>query len=55
MTNKSDYERIEITFRKEDPEEMRVFDYILSKSGKIGKAKYIKNLIRKEMNDEASK
>ncbi|MDU4951103.1 MAG: hypothetical protein E6X21_02050 [Clostridium sp.] len=43
------YERIEITFNKDDPEEIILYEFVNSKSNKISRAKYLKNLIRKEM------
>lgn len=44
------YERIEVTFNKDDPEEMELYSYILKNSNGMSKAKYIKNLIRLEKN-----
>lgn len=47
---KNKYERVEITFNTSNEEEMQVYKYILEKSKEIGKAKWLKNLIRKDMN-----
>jgi len=46
---KDNYERIEITFAKDNQIEMDVYKFILEQSGIIGKGKYVKNLIYKEM------
>jgi len=50
LIKKSKYERVEITFNSDDPNEMEVYNYIIKESKSIGKAKWIKNLIRKDMN-----
>lgn len=47
---KNKYERVEITFNTANEDEMEIYTYILEKSKDIGKAKWLKNLIRKEMN-----
>lgn len=47
---KNKYERVEITFNTANDDEMQIYKYILEKSKDIGKAKWLKNLIRKEMN-----
>lgn len=47
---KNRYERIEITFNTLNEDEMEIYKYILEKSKEIGKAKWLKNLIRKDMN-----
>lgn len=46
---KNKYERVEITFNSANEEEMEIYRYILEKSKDIGKAKWLKNLIRKDM------
>ncbi len=46
---KGKYERIEITFNKDDEYEMELYKYIIKNSNKIGKAKWLKNLVRKDM------
>lgn len=46
---KGKYERIEITFNKDDEYEMELYNYIIKNSIKTNKAKWLKNLIRKEM------
>ncbi len=50
---KGKYERIEITFNKDDEYEIELYKYIIKNSNKIGKAKWLKNLVRKDM--EATK
>lgn len=50
MTSKNRYERIEITFNTVNEDEMEIYKYILEKSKGLGKAKWLKNLIRKDMN-----
>lgn len=50
---KGKYERIEITFNKDDEYEIELYNYIIKNSKKIGKAKWLKNLVRKDM--EATK
>ncbi|WP_302782886.1 hypothetical protein [Clostridium saudiense] len=50
---KGKYERIEITFNKDDEYEMELYKYIIKNSNKIGKAKWLKNLVRKDI--EATK
>jgi hypothetical protein len=47
---KNKYERIEITFNTTNEDEMAIYKYILEKSQGLGKAKWLKNLIRKDMN-----
>lgn len=49
---KGKYERIEITFNKDDEYEIELYNYIIKNSNKIGKAKWIKNLVRKEMSKD---
>lgn len=46
---KVDYERIELTFAKDNDLEMEIYKYIKNKSKLLGKGKYIKNLIYGEM------
>lgn len=46
---KGKYERIEITFNKDDEYEMELYNFIIKKSDKVGKAKWLKNLVRKEI------
>ncbi|WP_305153819.1 hypothetical protein [uncultured Clostridium sp.] len=46
---KDRYERVEVTFNKYDEFEIELYKYLVKKSDKIGKAKFIKNIIRKEM------
>lgn len=50
MSSKKNYERVEITFNSNNEEEMEIYKYILEKSKGLGKAKWLKNLIRKDMN-----
>ena len=50
---KGKYERIEIIFNKDDEYEMELYKYIIKNSNKIGKAKWLKNLVRKDI--EATK
>lgn len=47
---KNKYERVEITFNTANEDEMEIYNYILKNSKNIGKAKWLKNLIRKDMN-----
>ena len=42
---KDNYERIELTFSKENEIEMDVYRFILEQSKMIGKSRYVKNLI----------
>lgn len=42
---KDNYERIEITFSKENQIEMDLYNFILEQSKVLGKGKYVKNLI----------
>lgn len=50
---KDNYERIEITFAKDNQIEMDVYKFILEQSGMIGKGRYVKNLIYEEMKKAA--
>lgn len=52
---KDNYERIEITFAKDNQLEMDVYKYILEKSKMLGKGKYVKNLIYKDMKKATDK
>lgn len=47
--SKRDYERIDVTFSKTNDIEMEIYKYLIDKSKFLGKGKYIKNLIYKEM------
>ncbi len=42
---KNNYERIELTFSKDNQIEMDLYKFILEHSKVIGKGKYIKNII----------
>lgn len=46
---KDNYERIEMTFSKDNKLEMDVYKFILEQSKMIGKGRYIKNLIYENM------
>ncbi|MEY8001632.1 hypothetical protein AB8U03_15790 [Clostridium sp. Mt-5] len=48
-TKKGNYERVELTFSKDNKIEMDIYKFILEKSNLIGKGKYVKNLIYEEM------
>lgn len=48
-TKKDNYERIELTFSKDNELEMDIYKFILKQSKLIGKGKYVKNLIYEEM------
>ena len=48
---KDNYERIEMTFAKDNQIEMDVYKFILEQSGMIGKGRYVKNLIYEEMKE----
>lgn len=53
--NKDSYERVEVTFSKENNFEMDIYKFLLNKSKVIGKGKYVKNLVYEDMkksNDE---
>lgn len=52
---KDNYERIEMTFSKENETEMDVYKFILEQSKMLGKGKYIKNLIYEEMKKATEK
>jgi len=45
---KDNYERIELTFAKDNKLEMDVYNFILEQSKMIGKSRYVKNLIYEE-------
>lgn len=47
-TKKDNYERIELTFSKDNKLEMDVYKFILEQSKMIGKGRYVKNLIYEE-------
>lgn len=47
--NKDKYKRINLTFSSDNIEEMELYDYIEKQSKLLGKAKYIKQLILKDM------
>ena len=52
---KDNYERIELTFSKDNVVEMEVYKFILEQSKMIGKGRYIKNRIYEEMKKAAEK
>ena len=52
---KGNYERIELTFSKDNKLEMDVYEFILEQSKMIGKSRYAKNLIYEEMKKTAEK
>lgn len=52
---KDNYERIEITFAKDNEAEMDVYKFILEQSKLLGRGKYMKNLIYGEMKKTAEK
>lgn len=49
----SNYERIEVTFAKDNEEEMKLYNHAIknNKSKLLGKTKYIKQLILKDIED----
>ncbi|WP_443662429.1 hypothetical protein [Clostridium sp.] len=52
---KDNYERIEITFSKDNKLEMDVYKFILEQSKMTGKGRYIKNLIYENMKEITEK
>ena len=52
MVKKNSYERVEITFSKNNEIEMEILEYLNQKSKLLGKGKYIKSLIYKDMKNE---
>lgn len=52
---KDNYERIEITFSKDNKLEMDIYNFIIENSKLIGKGKYVKNLIYDEMKKTTEK
>jgi len=52
---KDNYERIELTFSKDNELEMDLYKFILEHSKLIGKGKYVKNLIYDEMKKATKK
>lgn len=52
---KNNYERIEVTFSKDNQLEMDIYKFVLEQSKLIGKGKYVKNLIYNEMKKATKK
>lgn len=52
---KDNYERIEITFSKDNKLEMDVYKFILEQSKMIGKGRYVKNIIYENMKEITEK
>lgn len=46
------YERVEVTFSKQDEFEMKLYEYLENKSKVLGRGKYLKQLLYKEMLEE---
>lgn len=47
---KDKYLRLEVTFNSDNPEEVLLYCYILDKCKGVGKAKFIKNMLREKIN-----
>lgn len=47
--NAGDYERVEVPFSKSNEEEMKLYKHLEDNSKLLGKAKYIKQLILKDL------
>lgn len=47
---KDKYLRLEVTFNADNPEEVLLYCYILDKCKGVGKAKFIKNILREQIN-----
>lgn len=47
--NTGDYERVEVPFSKSNEEEMKLYKHLEDNSKLLGKAKYIKQLILKDL------
>jgi len=52
---KDNYERVELTFSKDNKLEIDVYKFILEQSQMIGKSRYVKNLIYEEMKKTTEK
>ena len=52
---KDNYERIEMTFAKDNKLEMDVYKFILEQSEMTGKSRYVKNLIYEKMKQATEK
>lgn len=46
---KHDYERVDVTFAKDNEEEMQLYNYLEENSKLLGKAKYMKQLLLKDI------
>ena len=51
---KDRYKKIEITFNTYNDDEMNLYYYVLQKSVYLGKSKYLKNLIKDKLKQEAN-
>ena len=51
---KDRYKKIEITFNTYNDDEMNLYYYILQKSAYLGKSKYLKNLVKDKLKQEAN-
>ncbi|HEY8889889.1 MAG TPA: hypothetical protein VIM70_06505 [Clostridium sp.] len=52
---KDNYERVELTFAKDNKLEIDVYNFILEQSKMTGKSRYVKNLIYEEMKKTTEK
>lgn len=55
MKKAGNYERIELTFSKDNKLEMDIYKFIIEQSKLIGKGKYVKNIIYEEMKKATKK
>lgn len=49
-----EYERVEVTFSKKSDIEMKIYKHLEEESEIIGKGKYIKQLLKKDMDKKAT-